>query len=236
MRPLRPTLARLGAAGLVALILSGAAALAAEPAPVGHLVAARIKTVRAWRDPKKQAVGAEILALAGAGGPRDWAATAIALADGAATAGALDFVTVDLQDANLADMAVPTDYRRLAIVYFGKTPPKSPWEDDPFAVYPASKRTSRDDAARLAEYERTRTQMLARTRNVDEVDREAALAVARSTGQPSWAPPPGNDAGAKPLHRREDLRVQGTLPPATLAELELCLRSGAGQDTWGCDR
>jgi hypothetical protein len=121
-------------------------------------------------------------------------------------------------------------------VYFGKTPPKSPWEDDPFAVYPASKRTSRDDAARVAEYERARTHMLARTRDANEVNREAALAVARSAGQPSWAPPPGNDVGAKPLHRREDLKVQGTVAPATLAELHQCLRRAQDQDTWGCDR
>jgi hypothetical protein len=221
---------------VVPLLLPDSVSLAAEPPPVGQLVAARIKTVRAWRDPRNQAVGAEILALAGAGGPRDWAATAIALADAAAAAGPLDFVTVDLHDANLTDVAVPADYRRLAIVYFGKTPPKSPWEDDPFAVYPASKRTSRDDAARIAEYERARTQMLARTRDATEVNREAALAVARSTGQPSWAPPPGNDIAARPLHRREDLKVQGTVAPATLAELHQCLRPADGQDTWGCER
>jgi hypothetical protein len=226
----------LWAVAAVAVPLAEGATLAAEPPPIGQLVAARIKTVRAWRDPRKQAVGAEILALAGAGGPRDWAATAIALADAAAAAGPLDFVTVDLQDANLADIALPADYRRLAIVYFGRTPPKSPWEDDPFAAYPASKRTSRDDAGRIAEYERARTQLLGRTRNADEVNREAALAVARASGQPSWTPPPGNDIGAKPLHRREDLKVQGTVAPATLAELHQCLRSAAGQDTWGCDR
>jgi len=236
VRAPRKVLKGLAVASVVAALLPESATLAAEPPPVGQLVAARIKTVRAWRDPRKQAVGAEILALAGAGGPRDWAATAIALADAAAAAGPLDFVTVDLQDINVADIAVPADYRRLAIVYFGKTPPKSPWEDDPFAVYPASKRTSRDDAARIAEYERARTQMLARTRNADEVNREAALAVARSAGQPSWAPPPGNDIGAKPLHRREDLKVQGTVAPATLAELHQCLRRAQDQDAWGCDR
>lgn len=223
-------------AAVVAALAPDPSARAAEPAPAGQLVAARIKTVRAWRDPKKQAVGAEIVALAGAGGPRDWAATAIALADAAAAAGPLDFVTVDLQDANLADLAVPADYRRLAIVYFGRTPAKSPWEDDPFAVYPASKRTSRDDAARVAEYERARTEMLTRTRDTATVGREAALVVARTSGQPGWAPPPGNDVGTKPLHRREDLRVQGSVPPATLTDLQQCLRPPQGQDTWGCDR
>jgi hypothetical protein len=232
MRAIRALLAT----AVLAAVLPDAPTLAAEPPLVGQLVATRIKKVRAWRDPKKQAVGAEILALAGAGGPRDWAATAIALAEAAATDGPLDFVTVDLQDANVADLAVPADYRRLAIVYFGKTPPKSPWEDDPFAVYPASKRTSRDDAARVADYERVRSEVLTRTRDTAVVDREAALAVARTRGEPSWSPPPANDIGTKPLHRREDLRVQGTVAPATLAELHQCLRPAEGQDAWGCDR
>lgn len=232
--------ARAAALGIVSSVVLTLLVLppagAGNPPMEGRVVSVRIKSVTVLKHAKREWVGADVIVLAADGAEGDWAATAAALADAAVALAPADFVKIDLRDAAVADLAVSDGYKHLAIAYVAKNPHKSPWPDDPWAVYPSKRRTDPAEAARIGAYERLRATLLDQTRDPPRAAREAAAAVARSSGLPAWEPPRENQDQGTSLHRREALRILGTVSPPALQELTECLRDPGGRDRWGCER
>lgn len=208
----------------------------AAGARAGRVVPFTIRSIQISPPNAGGGVGASLLATTAEGSTWDWAATATAIAEALGQSGQIDFAKVELQDAAVEPRAIGTRYKELATLYFARNPGKSPWADEPWALFPAVRRTSPGEADLLLEYDRQLAAALDKhPGDRDGAERLAREALARRFGLGAgWQSPPGNAEGGAKL-AREAIAVVGSLPAAEAAKITSCLRSAEPGEFWECE-
>jgi hypothetical protein len=183
-------------------------------------------------------VAAQVAVGVGGGGPGDWMATAVYIAEHSVVRD-VTFAEVDVLVLNPWGDKPPLQYKRLASVYYAPIPARSPWKEK-WTVLGASRLASLADI----EFDILSNTLMDDPDKTPDPDKRASKAeaaakatVIRKYGLPKdWKSTAGLGLDGQ-YHDREQIHIENEtdVDASSMSSLEECLKSDRGTPLWkGC--